>query len=198
MQKEKKKIRIVCIMGKSGTGKSTVINDLVRLYPEVFYAVKSFTTREPRENDPEDLKTHVFSDVIKFNVDKAMGTIISEYHSDKGYYSWTTHSCFKKDKINLYAIDPKACIEFIEKYSDIYDIYPIYIFINDEERLERLKKRDNIDILPEESHLSLDLLEPLFKTYMEPELVLGYHSKKENVQSFISKIINLIVKRNIK
>lgn len=191
------KTKVICVMGKSGSGKSTLINETVNLFSD-FYAVKSYTTRKPRENDPEDIKTHKF--VLKecLDRDEENKQVVSLYHSDKEYYSWTTHSCFKKDKINLYAIDPKACIEFIEKYSDIYDIYPIYIFINDEERLERLKKRDNIDILPEESHLSLDLLEPLFKTYMEPELVLGYHSKKENVQSFISKIINLIVKRNIK
>lgn len=191
------KTKIICVMGKSGSGKSTLINETVNLFDN-FYAVKSYTTRKQRKNDPEDIKTHKF--VLKecLDRDQENNQVVSLYHSDKGYYSWTTHSCFKDNKINLYAIDPKACLEFIEKYSDIYDIYPIYIFINDEERFERLKKRDNINMLPEENHLSLDLLEPLFKTSMEPELILGYHSKKENIQSFISKITNMIVKRNIK
>lgn len=191
------KTKVICVMGKSGSGKSTLINETVNLFDN-FYAVKSYTTRKPRINDPEDIKTHKF--VLKecLDRDEENKQVVSLYHSDKGYYSWTTHSCFKEDKINLYAIDPKACLEFIEKYSDIYDIYPIYIFINDEERFERLKKRDNINVLPEENHLALEILEPLFKTSMEPELVLGYHSKKENIQSFISKIINTIVKRCIK
>lgn len=191
------KTKVICVMGKSGSGKSTLINETVNLFDN-FYAVKSYTTRKPRINDPEDIKTHKF--VLKecLDRDEENKQVVSLYHSDKGYYSWTTHSCFKEDKINLYAIDPKACLEFIEKYSDIYDIYPIYIFINDEERFERLKKRDNINVLPEENHLALEILEPLFKTSMEPELVLGYHSKKENIQSFISKIINTIVKRCVK
>ena len=190
------KTKVICVMGKSGSGKSTLINETVNLFND-FYAVKSYTTRKQRENDPEDIKTHKF--VLKECLDRDQENkqVVSLYHSDKGYYSWTTHSCFKENKINLYAIDPKACLEFIEKYSDIYDIYPIYIFVNDEERFERLKKRDNVTELPEEKHLSLKILEPLLKTDMKYGLVLGYHSKKENIQSFISEIINMIIEREI-
>lgn len=191
------KTKIICVMGKSGSGKSTLINETVKLFDN-FYAVKSYTTRKPRENDPEDIKTHKF--VLKecLDRDQENNQIVSLYHSDKGYYSWTTHSCFKENKINLYAIDPKACLEFIEKYSDIYDIYPIYIFVDNEERFKRLKKRDNINMLPEEEHLSLNILNPLLNTKMNPSVVLDYNSLKENVQEFISEITNMIVKRNIK
>lgn len=191
------KTKIICVMGKSGSGKSTLINETVKLFDN-FYAVKSYTTRKPRENDPEDIKTHKF--VLKecLDRDQENNQIVSLYHSDKGYYSWTTHSCFKENKINLYAIDPKACLEFIEKYSNIYDIYPIYIFVDNEERFKRLKKRDNINMLPEEEHLSLNILNPLLNTKMNPSVVLDYNSLKENVQEFISEITNMIVKRNIK
>lgn len=191
------KTKIICVMGKSGSGKSTLINETVKLFDN-FYAVKSYTTRKPRENDPEDIKTHKF--VLKecLDRDQENNQVVSLYHSDKGYYSWTTHSCFKENKINLYAIDPKACLEFIEKYSDIYDIYPIYIFVDNEERFKRLKKRDNINMLPEEEHLSLNILNPLLNTKMNPSVVLDYNSLKENVQEFISEITNMIVKRNIK
>lgn len=191
------KTKIICVMGKSGSGKSTLINETVKLFDN-FYAVKSYTTRKPRENDPEDIKTHKF--VLKecLGRDQENNQVVSLYHSDKGYYSWTTHSCFKENKINLYAIDPKACLEFIEKYSDIYDIYPIYIFVDNEERFKRLKKRDNINMLPEEEHLSLNILNPLLNTKMNPSVVLDYNSLKENVQEFISEITNMIVKRNIK
>ena len=191
------KTKIICVMGKSGSGKSTLINETVKLFDN-FYAVKSYTTRKPRENDPEDIKTHKF--VLKecLDRDQENNQVVSLYHSDKGYYSWTTHSCFKENKVNLYAIDSKACLEFIEKYSDIYDIYPIYIFVDNEERFKRLKKRDNINMLPEEEHLSLNILNPLLNTKMNPSVVLDYNSLKENVQEFISEITNMIVKRNIK
>lgn len=190
------KTKVICVMGKSGSGKSTLINETVNLFND-FYAVKSYTTRKQRENDPEDIKTHKF--VLKecLDRDEENKQVVSLYHSDKGYYSWTTHSCFKEDKINLYAIDPKACLEFIEKYSNIYDIYPIYIFVNDEERFERLRKRDNVTELPEEKHLSLKILEPLLKTDMKYGLVLDYNSLKINLQDFISEITNMIIERGI-
>lgn len=192
------KPKVICVMGKSGSGKSTLINESIKIFPELFYGIKSYTTRKQRENDPEDIKTHKF--VLKECLDRDQENkqVVSLYHSDKGYYSWTTHSCFSKNKINLYAIDPKACIEFINEYSNVYDIYPIYIFVNEEERFERLKKRDNINTLPEEEHLSIKILEPLLKTDMEYGLVLDYNSLKENIQDFISEITSMIVKRNIK
>lgn len=190
------KPKVICVMGKSGSGKSTLINETVKLFDN-FYAVKSYTTRKPRKNDPEDIKTHKF--VLKecLDRDQENNQVVSLYHSDKGYYSWTTHSCFSKNKINLYAIDPKACLEFINEYSNIYDIYPIYIFVNEIERFERLKKRDNITKLPEEEHLSMKILEPLLETNMKYGLVLDYNSLKINLQDFISEITKMIIERHI-
>lgn len=190
------KPKVICVMGKSGSGKSTLINKTIDIFDN-FYAVKSYTTRKPRENDPEDIKTHKF--VLKecLDRDQENNQVVSLYHSDKGYYSWTTHSCFSKNKINLYAIDPKACLEFINEYSNIYDIYPIYIFVNEIERFERLKKRDNITKLPEEEHLSMKILEPLLETNMKYGLVLDYNSLKINLQEFISEITKMIIERHI-
>ena len=45
-------------MGKSGSGKSTRIKWLHRDFPET-HIVKSFTTREIRIDDPEDIYTPV-------------------------------------------------------------------------------------------------------------------------------------------
>lgn len=189
------KPKVICVMGKSGSGKSTLINESVKLFPELFYAVRSYTTRKPRENDPNDIKTHRF--VLKECLDKDQENkqVVSLYHSDKGYYSWTTYSCFSKNKINLYAIDPIACLDFIQRYYNVYDIYTIYIYLDDDTRLKRLSLRDNIKELPEEKYLSFQMLEPLMNTKMKPNLVLGYNSLKENMKNFISEITNVIIER---
>ena len=190
MQKEKKKIRIVCIMGKSGTGKSTVINDLIKLYPELFYAVKSYTTRQPRENDPEDLKTHEFTDYVKYNVDKVLGSIISLYESDKGYYSWTTRKSFSEDKINLYAIDPIACADLIKKHNNDYIIVPIYLNLSDEDRFERLRKRDLISELPKEEHLSY---KHLVNANIEFDMIYNGESRLNNAMELLDGITRWLV-----
>lgn len=191
------KTKIICVMGKSGSGKSTLINETVKLFDN-FYAVKSYTTRKPRENDPEDIKTHKF--VLKecLNKDEENKQVVSLYHSDKGYYSWTTHSCFKENKINLYAIDPIACIEFIEKYSDMYDIYTVYLSIDDKERLLRLKIRDGITKLPEEEHLSIKHLKPLIANdKYKPSIFSVDNDRVYSLQKFVASIIGKIIKRHI-
>ena len=38
------------ILGPSGVGKDTIINILLKKYPETFYKLPSYTTREIREN----------------------------------------------------------------------------------------------------------------------------------------------------
>lgn len=191
------KTKIICVMGKSGSGKSTLINETVNLFDN-FYAVKSYTTRKQRENDPEDIKTHKF--VLKecLDRDQENNQVVSLYHSDKGYYSWTTHSCFKDDKINLYAIDPKACLEFIEKYSDMYDIYVIYLSIDDKERLLRLKIRDGMTELPEEEHLSIKHLKPLIENdKYKPSIISVDNDRVYSLQKFVASITGKIIKRYI-
>lgn len=192
------KPKVICVMGKSGSGKSTLINESIKIFPELFYGIKSYTTRKQRENDPEDIKTHKF--VLKECLDRDQENkqVVSLYHSDKGYYSWTTHSCFSKNKINLYAIDPKACIEFIEKYSDMYDIYVIYLSIDDKERLLRLKIRDGMTELPEEEHLSIKYLKPLIENdKYKPSIISVDNDRVYSLQKFVASIIGKIIKRHI-
>lgn len=184
MQTEKKKKVIVCVMGKSGTGKSTIMNDLRNLYPGSFHVVKSFTTRAPRENDPEDIKTHEFVSMVEYLADKCLDRIVSLYHSDKGYFSWTSKESFSEDKINLYAIDPKACVELVREYGATCTIIPIYFTLSDEERLERLKKRDNVTELPAEEHLSYKIL----TRRIEFEILNSGNSRIKNAADLLDSI----------
>lgn len=181
--KEKKKV-VVCVMGKSGTGKSTIINDLRNLYPGSFHVVKSFTTRGQRENDPEDIKTHEFVSMVEFLEDKCLDRIVSLYHSDKGYFNWTSEQSFSEDKINLYAIDPKACVELVKSHGAQWTIIPIYFTLSDEKRLERLRKRDNITELPEEEHLSYKIL----ARRIEFEMLNSENSRLKNAADLLDSI----------
>lgn len=144
--------RIVCFMGKSGTGKSTIINELCNLNEE-YSPVLSYTTRGIR-ND-EDKKTHVFVDKEYWenNKDKA----IAVYHDEiRDYYSWTDEDSFDEDKINLYAIDPIAFMDFTEKYKS--NVIGIYLFLTEAERKLRLTIRSGINEYRKEEHLSYDHL----------------------------------------
>lgn len=182
---------IICIMGKSSTGKSTLINNLVKK-DKKFYGVKSFTTRKPRANDLiNDLKTHSFVTLEKYNRDKNEDKIIALYHNiEKNYYNWTTEESFLDNKINLYAIDPKAYISFVEKYKKEYNIFGFYLNLNEKERIKRKIKRDGInDVIDLEHHLSLNILKEN-KEIKDLFLTLDINNLSE--EEIINNVLNIL------
>lgn len=141
MEKEKKN-KVICFMGQHGCGKSSLINLLKKRFG--YNAIKSYTTRSIREKDPSDKDTHLFVDINQFIKDKTQNKIMAEYHNKKeNYFSWTTMDLFS-DNVNLYAIDPEAFVSFKEKYSDVFDIFGVYIIIDEELRKKRTKKRGDL------------------------------------------------------
>lgn len=145
-------MNIICIMAKSCTGKSTVINEIFNRFKKETYIVKSYSTRLIRENDPNDINTHIFVDDLFFN--KHKDKVFSIY-KDKinNYKNWTDETSFKKEKCNLYAIDPKAFKEMVINNKDINTI-GIYLDINESERLLRHKLRGDEINFSAEDHLS--------------------------------------------
>ena len=184
-------IKIICIMGKSGTGKSTVVKELCK--DDRFHYVKSFTTRQPRPNDPEDINTHIFVDNKHYENNK--GEILALYESPNGYKSYTTIESFDRDKKNIYVIDPKAFIELVELSETnlgTFDMFGIYLYLEDRVRLNRFKQRgDNTEFSLEE-HLDLSILEDYYKTYHElPGIV--YNIEDNTVEEIVETIKNHII-----
>ena len=150
-------MKVISIMAKSGTGKTTVIDKLCKEYPFLFHYVKSFTTRPVRENDPKDKDSHVFVTEEYYNKRKEYAFAV--YHSPKGYTSWTDESSFMEDKINIYAIDSKEFKNLTEKYL-ISELHGIFLYIDEKEREKRFISRGEKDFDIEE-HLDKKYLEGL-------------------------------------
>lgn len=142
---------IISIMGKSGTGKSTIINRLCN--SDLMYNnVKSYTTRGVRENDPNDINTHVFVDKEYWEENK-LKSWATYFDKVNDYVNWTDESSFNKYKVNLYAIDSQA-FRTISKKND--DTFGIYLELDENERKKRLIKRGSkYDF---ESHLSSEYI----------------------------------------
>lgn len=148
-------MNIIAVVGKSGSGKSSLMLKLEQLFPDKFHVVKSYTTRECRKNDPNDINTHVFVDMEHYNkVDEK----IAIYHSPLGYKSWTDKTSFKEDKINIYAIDSVALNDELQPFcnDNNWNLSSIYLMVNDEERKNRFLKREgSLDKFSNEEHLDL-------------------------------------------
>lgn len=179
--------KIICVMGKSGTGKSTIIDYIIKHHKEC-YMVKSYSNRPIRVNDQNDINTHIF-----VSKDFEKKNIISLYHDEKNdYENWTDDNSFLENKMNLYAIDSIAFVDLYKNYKDIYDITGIYLYIDEKEREERFFKRGSINFSSEE-HLSH---EHINKAYI-PSVMLNITEK--SVTEIANKIMEIIeAKKNEK
>ena len=147
--------KVICIIGKSGTGKSTLASELCK--NDKFHFIKSFTTRAVRKNDSEDIKTHTFVS-FKERINTEEKDILLEYANEQKHYSsWVTKELFKKDKINVFVVDIDSFIKF-SKMKD-FDIKCVYLSLLEEERRNRYRKRESEFIqVPKDKHLSLEYL----------------------------------------
>lgn len=186
---------VLCIMGKSGTGKSTLINKLIEKQPDIFTYIVSKTTRPVRITDPNDINTHVFCNMHNLMKDIENKSVMAMYVDKAGtYMNWTSKDQFKKFKINLYAIDPIAASELYNQAdNNLYPMYVrgVYININETNRELRILNRDGItskkfkEKYGHEEHLAADKM--INSLYLNTFFV-----NSESVDDDANRIIELL------
>ena len=104
---------ITCLVGPSGTGKTTVAYELQKRYG--YNMIESYTTRPPRY--PGE-KGHIFVDPIELEITPHMvdDAIASTYYN--GHYYWATRGQYLNQGVSLYVIDPDGVKELRESVDD--------------------------------------------------------------------------------
>lgn len=182
--------KVICILGKSGVGKDTLAKELCK--NKKYHFVKSYTTREVRKNDAEDINHHTF---VKnsFREEFNEREILVEYRNEKlGYCSWTSRDLFNEDKINVYVIDIDAYIK-LSKKSD-FNCIGVYLKLSELEREKRYKERNKDKTCPKDLHLGLEYA--LVKSVEDNKLFVCDINKKTPKE--ISKEVNNLVKTYLK
>jgi guanylate kinase len=143
------KDKIICLVGQSGSGKTTIAKELEKAGYNV---IQSYTTRPPREPNewghtfvnPHD---YVFND-DKGQVFKKVGggvalglNMIAYTHFDNAYY-WTLPDQYQGKGISIYVIDVAGVKIIREKVKDA-EIVVIYIQADEETRKRRMIWRYN-------------------------------------------------------
>lgn len=125
---------IVCILGKSGSGKTTVTEKLNLEYG--LETLSSYTTRSPRYDGENG---HIFIDLQTFK-DLPNKVAYTEFHGN--------HYCATKEQVDnadLYVVDTYGLQQLKELYNG-KEIVSIYINVPMETCLERMRRRgDNED-----------------------------------------------------
>lgn len=116
------KQKVLCIIGRSGSGKTTIEKLLCDNYPNNFHRVVSHTTRRMRKGEHQG-DEHVF--VSGGDVPPRTAMIAYTRYGDADY--WTEPSDFADNIINTYVIDVDGYRYLRDMFPDRYDIRVLYV-----------------------------------------------------------------------
>ena len=123
--------QIILLMGKSGTGKTTVANVMGAKYG--FKTVESYTTRPKRY---EGETGHIFVTDDEYEL---MKDDMCAYTEFDGYKYWATNS--QVNKSDIYIIDPAGVKYFYKKYKGDKNIISVELAACSRVRYERMRGR---------------------------------------------------------
>ena len=128
---------LLCLIGKSGSGKSTIAERLNRRFGYV--QAKSYTTRPVRVDDGNDIKTHTF--ITREQIADFQDDIVA-------YNEYNNNAYFVTRKMlegcNLYVVDKEGLIQLYKNYHD-KDILAIYIDCDSSIASRRMAERGDTD-----------------------------------------------------
>ncbi len=127
---------LLCLIGTSGSGKSTIANRLERRFGYV--QAKSYTTR-PVRDDPEDANTHTF--ITPEQVDEYSDDMVAWNWYNSNFYFATASML---NNASLYVIDKEGLLQLFRNYHD-KDILAIYIDCDSSVAAKRMAERGDSD-----------------------------------------------------
>lgn len=143
--------KIIYIMGKSSSGKDSILKEIKRLKPEL-KSVVLYTTRPIREGEREGVE-YYFVDEKKLRELELKGKVIEQraYNSKHGIWNYFT---VDDGQIDLSGKDDYIMIGTLESYEAMVSYYggekviPVYIEVEDGLRLARAVERERNETYP--------------------------------------------------
>lgn len=131
---------IWCILGRSGSGKDTLLAELLTNYYPNRTKVISKTTRQKRF-DGEDC--HIFATEKELDTDRKLGEVVAYNHYAGNHY-WATKT--QIDNADFYIVDVPGLIQLKKDYDGDKKIKAIGLKVSAETSLDRMIKRgDSIE-----------------------------------------------------
>lgn len=133
------KKQVIAICGKSGSGKDTIMKEILKRYPNSFKPIVSYTTRPRRENEIEGIDYHFISKQEMAN--KIVNNEMLEVSEFNGWFYGTAIDSLSNECINIgvYNLDG---LEYLYQNEKDTDNLVFYINASDKTRLIRSLNRE--------------------------------------------------------
>jgi guanylate kinase len=131
--------RVIAICGKSGSGKDTIVKEILKRYPNLFKPIVSYTTRPRRENEKEGIDYYFITKSEMAN--KIVNNEMLEVSEFNNWFYGTAINSLSDDCINIgvYNLDG---LEYLCQNEQDIDNLIFYINTSDKTRLIRSLNRE--------------------------------------------------------
>ncbi len=182
---EKSKGILFIVSAPSGTGKTTIVRQILKIFPDIVFSV-SATTRKKRENETDGIHYYFLAeDEFKRRIDR---NEFAEWEKFYDYYYGTFRKYIdenlEKGKSVLLEIDVKGALKLKDSYPDavlIYILPPSF-----EELVNRLKNRQTEDEADFQKRIERAELELRLKDKFD------YFINNVEIEQAVSDLKNLI------
>lgn len=132
---------MVVLLGKSGSGKSTIVNELVKKYG--YQNIKITTSRTKRKNEDENAYNFISENEFENLISK--DAFVTYLKTPIGYYGIKISDCINTDNKHIIILSPSSFREFKSHMADL-DITSIYLWCDRATLLiETIERGDNIE-----------------------------------------------------
>lgn len=129
--------KVICLIGKAGSGKDTLLRRILSLHPDL-HEIISYTTRPPRDYEVNG-KDYYFISSNDFENLLISGDLVEATRFNDWFYG-TGRSVLKEDKINIGVFNPDG-VEALLLDKNI-EIMVYYIQAEDKTRIMRQLNRE--------------------------------------------------------
>ncbi len=192
--------KIFCVMGKSGSGKDTILKEINNIEGLNLKTIVTYTTRPKRNNETDGVE-YFFIDKEKLDYFHKCGKIIEcrVYNTVHGkwYYSTIDDGQINLENNNYIVIVTLEAYSDFRKYFGDEKLVPIYINIDDGVRLERALARERGQKIPNYSEMCRRFLadsEDFSEKNLEANNIKKFYNNydlKECIDEVVSTIKNM-------
>lgn len=182
-------INILCILGKTSSGKTSVVNKLI--FEHDMHQIVTYTTRAIRKGEKQDVTYHfITEDDFEQKVKKRFFAEYKSYNTEFGvwYYGTALEDLEKADDKSVIILTPQGYRDVKDKLTK-KDITCIYLYANNSTLKRRLEKRGDD---PKEAERRLRHDNEDFKGVENEVDRIVYNNDGANIDEVVSKILEML------